>query len=236
MKHLFFSNQVTNNFLQLDEEESAHAQRVLRLKKGDSIWVTNGSGTLYACEITETAKKSVTAIIQSSTQHQRNVTGIHLAIAPTKNMDRLEWLVEKLVETGITGIHPVLCNHAERKVLKTERLHKIALMAMKQSQQYWLPEIHELTEYNSFLKSMNELKTEKLIAHCRKPGLPHIKNFIRAENPDYYILIGPEGDFSEAEINLALAAGWKEISLGETRLRTETAGLIACTAIHILTR
>ncbi|MFI5203436.1 MAG: 16S rRNA (uracil(1498)-N(3))-methyltransferase [Flavobacteriales bacterium] len=236
MKHLFYSNQISTDNLLLDEEESVHAQRVLRLKQGDRIWVTNGQGHLYECSITETGKKSITAAIHSSTTVEKPDLRIHLAIAPTKNMDRLEWLVEKLVETGITSITPVLCSHAERKVVKTDRLKKIALTAMKQSQQYWLPEIKELTNLGDFVSSLKVNHAKKLIAHCRNPSIPYIKEYISKDCMEYWILIGPEGDFAEPEIELALKNNWQEISLGETRLRTETAGLVACLAIHSFIR
>lgn len=212
----------------LDPEESRHATKVLRLVAGKEITVTDGKGSFYDCEIIEVHQKRTRLRIVKTTQLPRSTTYKHIAIAPTKNLDRIEWFVEKAVEFGVDELSFILCHNSERKVLKTERLEKKAISAMKQSLKAYLPKINELQKFRSFM------------AHI-KADVKHIA-FVDFENPDLLsaniqsnknnlVLIGPEGDFTTEEVTIAIDAGFKKVSLGDARLRTETAGLAA---VHLL--
>jgi 16S rRNA (uracil1498-N3)-methyltransferase len=234
MKHLFYSSLHWQHEIRLDADESAHAIKVLRLVPGDEIYITNGKGNLFECRITQCKKTELIADIIKTLQIKRNQPDIHLAIAATKNSDRMEWLVEKVTEMGITTITPLICKHSERKVLKTERLHKMAVSAIKQSRQCWLPVVNELTTYENFINEVTQNAATKLIAHCKKNNLPFISQFVLQQTVPYIACIGPEGDFDQTEIELALKSGFKEISLGTNRLRTETAGLTAVCALQTL--
>lgn len=206
----------------LSEEESAHACRVLRLKAGDEIELLNGKGDSFNAEITEAHPKKCSLKILDRNSHKKPNYDIHIAIAPTKNMERLEWFAEKTTELGITHITLILCKNNERKVVKTDRLEKILVSAMKQSKRKFLPFLSELTSFKDFIKD----NPQGLIAHCYDGEKTVVKNaWSKANSP---ILIGPEGDFTQEEVQLALQSGYKAIHLGENRLRTETAGLYAC--------
>ncbi|MCB9360940.1 MAG: 16S rRNA (uracil(1498)-N(3))-methyltransferase [Flavobacteriales bacterium] len=231
--NIFYTPNITatSNFV-LDETESKHAIKVLRLNQGDKICLVDGTGTFYTAEIINAhAKKCEVKIFEKNTE-ENNKPIIHIAIAPTKNNDRLEWFIEKTTEIGITTISPIICDHSERKVLKTERLEKRAISAMKQSLKATLPIINEAVSFKSFIDSTSE-NTEKYIAHCYDEHQQHLKE-IYTTGKDCLVLIGPEGDFSLQEIELALKNGFKPISLGKSRLRTETAGLIACNILNLL--
>ncbi len=214
----------------LPEEESKHAIKVLRMQVNDAIRITNGKGLLATALIQELGKKNCVLQIIESAQVDKPQPSINLAIAPTKNSDRLEWLVEKATELGIDNIYLLQCEHSERKVQKTERLEKIAVAALKQSQQCWLPLIHDVAPF----KQQIELPVigQKLIAHCHETP----KRFITESyipGSDVVLFIGPEGDFSENEVKLALGNGFQPISLGNNRLRTETAALFALAAVVV---
>ena len=206
------------------KDESKHLSKVLRKKAGDQITITNGKGLEWNGELTHVASNSTRAKKIDSYQHSVPEKQIHLAIAPTKSSNRMEWLIEKLTELGIASITPLLCKHSERKVTKALRFEKIAIAALKQSQQFYLPEIHPLISFSDFLKNNNQ---NAYIAHCQKsPKLnlhecPLNKNIIT-------LLIGPEGDFSQEEIDAAENVGIRSVSIGNHRFRTETAGLLAC--------
>ncbi len=210
----------------LSEDESAHCSRVLRLRPGDCITLIDGAGKMYNAELTLCGKSecaaTITGIIDSAYMRPYRC---HVAIAPTKNIDRFEWFVEKAVEFGIDEITPLLCDHSERKVLKLDRIEKIAISAAKQSGNLIVPAIHELTPFRTFVESAQA--DRKLIAHCE----PQEKVFLghNVERGQSVItLIGPEGDFSDQEIALALSRDFRPTSLGNTRLRTETAGVSVC--------
>ena len=221
----------TANFV-LDETESKHAIKVLRLKQGDTIWLVDGKGNFYIAEISnEHSKKCEVKILEKKIDTD-NKPNIRIAIAPTKNNDRLEWFIEKTTEIGITEVIPIICDHSERKVLKTERLEKRAISAMKQSLKANLPLIKEPISFKAFLNSL-DYQTEKYIAHCNDESQKHLKD-IYQPGKDCLILIGPEGDFSKNEIEMALNNGFTPVSLGKSRLRTETAGLVACNIINLL--
>jgi 16S rRNA (uracil1498-N3)-methyltransferase len=225
---LFFSNEIFETHLFLKIEESGHCIKVLRKTNGDVIKVIDGKGNLYEGPIEiENKNKPVKVHILSKTHFEASKfqSRFHLVIAPTKNADRMEWLVEKAVEMGIASITFVHCEHSERTNLRLDRIEKIAIAALKQSQQYWLPKITIPIPFKNYLEQF-PADENCFIAHCadgekNKFGIKPIKDSCR-------ILIGPEGDFSESEIKLALAAGYKHVSLGASRLRTETAALYAC--------
>ena len=217
----------------LSEEESAHCVRVLRYSAGDEILITDGRGTTYTARITNPHPKHCDfEIISREKQQPHHAFHLHIAIAPTKNIERLEWCVEKCVEIGVDEITPLLCRFSERKQLRTDRLEKIILSAAKQSLTPYLPVLHELTPYDEFIKrqalSRNDKRqTQNFIAHCYNDEKRLLKDVIE-RGRDVLVLIGPEGDFSEQEVADALAHGFIPVSLGNSRLRTETAGVVAC--------
>jgi 16S rRNA (uracil1498-N3)-methyltransferase len=222
--HIFYDPHIATEAKDhiLSEEESAHACRVLRLKTGDEIELLNGKGDSFKAVISDAHPKKCVLRILDRMSHQKPDYSVHIAIAPTKNMERLEWFAEKTTELGITHITLLLCKNNERKVVKTDRLEKILVSAMKQSKRKFLPILTELIPFKDFIKE----NPKGLIAHCYNGE----KSFISEswEKLNFPILIGPEGDFSMDEVELALKSGFKAIHLGENRLRTETAGLYAC--------
>lgn len=213
----------------LSEEESGHCVRVLRYSAGDEILITDGKGSTYTARITNPHPKHCDfEIIGREKQEPHHAFHLHIAIAPTKNIERLEWCIEKCVEIGVDEITPLLCRFSERKQLRTDRLDKIILSAAKQSLTPYLPVLHELTPYDAFIRSQkSDVRTQKFIAHCYKEDKRVLKDEIE-RGKDVLVLIGPEGDFSEQEVAEALAAGFIPVSLGNSRLRTETAGVVAC--------
>ena len=233
--HRFYADDIAETLV-LPEEESRHAARVLRLAEGDEVEVVDGHGMLYRCRIALShPKRTAVEIVERLPQPPHWGAKIVLAIAPTKNMDRLEWAAEKCTEMGIDRIIPVLCEHSERKVLKCERLAKILVAAMKQSLKATLPELDELTPLSELLSA--PFDGQKFIAYCDM-SLPREQrlDFAREYRPeaDALILIGPEGDFSPAEVEAALQAGFVPVSLGQSRLRTETAAVYACATTHAI--
>jgi 16S rRNA (uracil1498-N3)-methyltransferase len=233
--HLFYTPDIASDNYTLNEEESRHAVKVLRLKTGDHIQLINGSGGFYEAEITDDHQKRCTVKVRSKqTEYNKRNWKLHIAVAPTKNIDRMEWFIEKATEIGIEEITPLDCEKSERTIIKPERLNKVAVSAIKQSMKAYLPKIAELSEFKKFMASAKEFSGEKFIAHCHsRESLPHIKTLYTPQQ-NALILIGPEGDFSSSEVKLAIENGFKEISLGQSRLRTETAALYACAVINIL--
>lgn len=208
---------------QLNEEESRHACKVLRMKNGDQLYLLNGRGALFTAEILDAQTKKCRLKIHSFEQQQLLGKEVHIAVAPTKNMDRIEWFVEKATEIGVTEISWILCKNSERKIVKNERMEKIAVSAMKQSKRLFLPKINELTTLKEFLK----MHPEGAIAHCFEgEKQTTIREIFKSHN--FPVLIGPEGDFSREEVELLTKNAYKGITLGENRLRTETAALVAC--------
>lgn len=240
--HLFYAPEASITGL-LPAEEASHAVRVLRLAEGDHIFVTDGMGFFHEAEITIASPKQCHISIVNSTPGEQTWLGeIHLAVAPTKNMDRMEWLAEKATEIGINSFTFLNCQNSERRVLKTERITKIVISAMKQSHKAHLPAVNEMTDFKKFLAQAFD--GEKFIAHCHNMGenteaanhLPSLDNLLRQNNDKNrkcLILIGPEGDFSLEEVRMAEAAGFQSISLGRSRLRTETAALAAVHIAHL---
>ena len=219
----------------LSEEESAHCVRVLRYTAGDEILITDGMGTTYTARITNPHPKHCDfEILSREKQEKHHAFHLHIAVAPTKNIERMEWAIEKCVEIGVDEITPLLCRFSERKQLRTDRLEKIILSAAKQSLTPYLPVLHELTPYDEFIKvQRDKVQCTKYIAHCYKEDKHVLKDEIE-RGRDVLVLIGPEGDFSEQEVKDALSAGFIPVSLGNSRLRTETAAVVAChTAILI---
>jgi len=209
-----------------DKEESKHIIRVLRKKEGDTLFVTNGCGTLFETRISLASDRHCLTEIVSYTDQAHTPFRLHLAVAPTKMNERYEWFLEKATEIGIHEITPIICDHSERKVVKIERFEKIIQSAMKQSLQFHLPKLNDPISLKEFLKQDHE--GDLYIAHCEEDQEKQLlKNSIQpAQN--YLLLVGPEGDFSPSEIKIALEKGFKPVSLGHTRLRTETAALVAC--------
>ena len=235
---LFYSPDITPaGYCTLDTEESRHAVRVLRLRIGDEINVTDGRGALYQCKIVQadTEECIVESVSPLSTLHSPLST-LHLAVAPTKNPSRMEWLVEKAVEIGVSEITLLQCDHSERTFLKIERLEKLAISAMKQSLHTILPKINPAVNITDWLTAgdSSAVAKQRLIAHCEadKPRTP-IANTLKP-GIDTVVLIGPEGDFSNEEIAMALEHGFQPVSLGPSRLRTETAALYAITAFNLI--
>lgn len=219
--------------LTLPESDSAHCVRVLRMREGDELEAVDGRGTLYRCVLAGAHPKHATVSIVGAEPLPKVWQGnITIAIAPTKHNDRMEWLVEKLVEIGVDRIVPLRCRYSERKDINVERLEKIAVSAMKQSLKATLPVIDPMTPYGTFLDSCHD--GQRFIAYC-DPEIPR-RLLSREYRPgmDTTILIGPEGDFSKEEITRALDDGWIPVTLGDNRLRTETAALVACDTCHIV--
>jgi len=212
-------------FFHLGIEESHHAIHVMRLIKGDKIWITNGKGELWEAEIIKAHPKSCEIQLITVLRTPFRNYQVHLGIAPTKNIDRLEWFLEKATEIGIDSIHPYICQNSERRQINAERLEKVLISAMKQSGQSNLPILHELKPFQKFLD--HERSGEKWIAHCRTHERLPIGEVIRlSESRVFHVLIGPEGDFTEEEIQMANSKGFIGIHLGNNRLRTETAALL----------
>lgn len=229
---LFYVPEITENEILLDEVESKHAIRVLRLKTGEKVQVVDGKGGFYTAEIIDTnPKKSRLRIIEAKKNHGKSDFYLHIAIAPTKNNDRFEWFLEKATEIGIDEITPLICEHSERKTIKPDRLEKIVVSAMKQSLKTWLPKLNPMVSLHEFIKR-NDTPI-KFIAHCNEGTKPHLKNEVE-KGKNILVLIGPEGDFSPEEVNLARMNGFREISLGNSRLRTETAGIVACHIVNLI--
>ena len=226
---LFYLENPENEII-LSSEESKHATKVLRKKEGDILNFTDGKGGFYKAEITlADSRKCRLKIVSSDQKEKQHNYHLHIAIAPTKNMDRFEWFLEKATEIGIDEITPIICSRSERKVIKTERCTRILLSAMKQSLKYHLPKLNEAINLNDFIKQ--DFKGNKYIAHCEDEEKKELKKVNKTDK--YLILIGPEGDFNQKEIDLALQKQFKAVSLGTSRLRTETAGIIAAHTINI---
>ncbi|MCC8147238.1 MAG: 16S rRNA (uracil(1498)-N(3))-methyltransferase [Bacteroidales bacterium] len=217
---------------ELPESESQHCIRVLRKQAGDSIDITDGKGFFYQAIIQDAHPKHCkVSIIKSTPAPLYWTSRIEIAVAPTKNTDRTEWFVEKATEIGINKVIFLKTRYSERKEIKSERFHKIMVSAMKQSMKATLPELQEMTDFRKFITQ--DFNGRKFIAHCQTGNKTLLSSaYKKAEN--VLILIGPEGDFSEEEVSLALQNGFEAISLGESRLRTETAALTACQTIHIV--
>lgn len=221
----------------LSEEESKHAIRVLRLTQGEKIHLVDGRGGLYETEIIDAHPKRTTLRVLSVQENFGKLSyEVHLAVAPTKNIDRIEWFLEKATEVGLTSYTPIICEHSERKEVKVERLEKVAIAAMKQSLKAYLPTVKPAITFNKFIQEAAQDKEISMgIAHCVDSEKKYISTSFSSKGK-YLILIGPEGDFSEKEISQAIEAGFVPLSLGEARLRTETAALTSVIEVSLLNR
>lgn len=232
---LFFNTDITETTqnITFDKIESKHIVRVLRKKENDLLHITNGKGLLFTAAITIANDKKCLAEITNVTHQPKHWNYyLHIAIAPTKNNDRLEWFLEKATEIGIDEITPIICSNSERKIVKMERLQKIIQAATKQSLQMVLPKLNEPVKLNDFIVS--NTKGTLFIAHCEEDSKKTLLKNTLEKSEKTTILIGPEGDFSEKEIDLALQNNYTPISLGESRLRTETAALVAVHTVALV--
>jgi len=230
--HIFYAPDISGNLYTLNEDESKHCIRVLRLDVGDEITIVDGNGGLFKTRIVQPEpKRCQVEVYETIHEFEKRNHYLHIAIAPTKNIERFEWFLEKATEIGIDEITPLLCEHSERKVVNKERLEKIIVSAMKQSIKAYLPKLNQMVPYKQFIQAKNE--GDLFIAHCYKKELTHLKNEVKL-NQKSTILIGPEGDFSPEEVSMALQHCYEEISLGSSRLRTETAGIVACHITNLI--
>lgn len=229
--HVFYTPDIQTK-TELPEEEAQHCIRVLRLTAGDEITLTDGKGNFYRAEISAaTNKRCLVNIIETIYQEPLWPCRLHIAMAPTKNMDRNEWFAEKATEIGFDELTFLNCRFSERKVIKTERIEKILVSAIKQSLKARLPVLNEMTDFDKFIA--RNFRGQKFIAHCYEGEKPLLRDVLQ-KGEDALVLIGPEGDFSEEEVKKAIEKGFIPISLGKSRLRTETAALVACHTMNLM--
>ena len=229
--HRFFCQNIEAGML--GEEETGHALRVLRLGTGDIIQLLDGNGTSALAEIIDESKRGLRFQVKSVLKNKIVTPDLHIAIAPTKNIDRFEFFLEKTCEIGIRKVIPIRTRNSERKEIKLDRLQKNLISAMKQSGHYYLPELTELTDFKQLLKSELSGYQQKFIAHCENDQEKQLLSDLLMPAKKTLILIGPEGDFTPEEINLAKESGFVPVSLGNSRLRTETAGIVACVTAQL---
>lgn len=217
---------------ELPEEEAQHCIRVLRLKQGEEICLTDGKGYFYKAVIEAVAgKRCLVKICETIRQESLWSGHLHIAMAPTKNMDRTEWFAEKATEVGLNELSFLNCRFSERKVIKNERIEKILVSAIKQSLKAELPVLNEMVDFNKFIEK--DFKGQKFIAHCHEGEKPLLKDVLR-KGENALVMVGPEGDFSVEEVERAVAKGFVPVSLGKSRLRTETAALVACHTLNLI--
>ena len=214
---------------ELTKDDVQHAVRVLRMLAGDQIWLMDGKGTFYEAEITAASNhRCAYRIVKEMPQRPTWQGHLHLAVAPTKLNDRIEWLAEKATEIGFDELSFLDCQFSERHVIKTERIEKIVISAMKQSRKAWRTQVNEMLDFSSFVKQQHG--GQRFICHCYEGDKPYLLDVLQP-GEDATVLIGPEGDFSVSEVRLAESLGYQPVSLGESRLRTETAALVA---VHMM--
>ncbi len=233
---LFFDPDIREPQHILREEESKHAARVLRLAAGDTLHVVNGQGDLFICELLEAHQKHCALKVlekKSGLGHLKQA--LHIAVAPTKSNDRFEWFLEKSTEIGISEITPIICEHSERKLVKQERMTRVIVAAMKQSLKAWIPKLNDQSKFKEFVTSaaIREFNGQKFIAHCEGDKRIELHEALKKGEASL-ILIGPEGDFSPNEVELAQREGFSPITFGNNRLRTETAAIVACHTVNLL--
>jgi 16S rRNA (uracil1498-N3)-methyltransferase len=226
---LFYGTDIDGNVVTLSEQESAHCVRVLRMNRGDAIQVTDGNGHLFSGTIQLAHDKRTTVEITETTRQPQSSYHLHLYVALTKHADRLEWMLEKCVEMGLASFTPLITHRTERKNIRVDRLEMIALSAMKQSLKAWLPVVHPAAKVADAFKQAGS--GTKLIAHCANDEQKIVLSEIKADK-EVHIFIGPEGDFTLDEVSSAMEQGFQQVSLGPSRLRTETAGLTACSWMY----
>ena len=235
----YFYVSEANALTELPQEEAAHALRVLRLKAGDEIFLMDGRGVFCRAEVTATSNKHCNYRILQALPQEKTWRGhIHLAMAPTKMMERVEWMAEKATEIGFDELSFLNCQFSERRQLRKDRVEKIVVSAMKQSRKAWKPQVNDMVAFSDFIRQ--ERKGRRFIAHCYeeigKKDLFEQLESMKADEDEVTVLIGPEGDFSVEEVRLAMANGYESISLGQSRLRTETAALAAVMMIQLRMR
>jgi len=223
----------TTTQIKFDKEESRHISKVLRKQMGDTIQLTNGKGFFFTATISDNSLKKAAATIISYREQPSLPYQLHLAVAPTKLNDRYEWFLEKATEIGVSEITPIICEHSERKIIKTERYNKIIQSAMKQSFKAHLPILHPPISLNEFLSKTKKISNKKYIAHCKEIEKTNLKEQLRPKE-NCIIIIGPEGDFSSNEIEKARNNNFAPITLGGSRLRTETAAIVACHSVSFI--
>ncbi len=229
---LFYSTQIIDNIITLNEGESLHCIKTLRHKQGDKISITDTKGNLFKAEIIdEDSRKTIAEIIEKA-EYQIPDYNLHIAVAPTKNPDRIEWFIEKATEIGISEFTPIICRHSEKKHINISRIERIMVAAAKQSLKCFFPTINPATSFSEIIK-INSF-SNKFIATCNTEIASKNIKEVYTKNSDTLILIGPEGDFNNEEINFAIQNGFQPINLGKNRYRTETAALIACAAIRFI--
>jgi len=230
--HWFYTPNISGKTYTLNEQESKHCTRVLRLQENDIIYLTNGTGTLFTAKIIQAnPKRTLVTIIKTEENYHKKNYKLHLAVAPTKLNDRYEWFLEKATEIGIDEITPIICEHSERTKIKPERYNKVLEAAMKQSYKSYHPKLNELTRFSDFIKQADA--QTKVIAHCLEGKKQNLKEIIQPKT-DILIVIGPEGGFSMNEIEKALELDFIASTLGNTRLRTETAAIVACHSVSFI--
>lgn len=231
MDTIFYCPNIRTN-PEMPDTESQHCARVLRMKEGDPLLITDGKGFFYRAQLLQANPKSCIVVIEEELPQPKDWNfDLHIAFAPTKKLDRMEWFVEKATEIGIDIFSPLNCRYSERKHINAARLEKIMVSAMKQSQKCRLPQFDEMIKFEAFIKQPFE--GQKFIAHCYDSPKETLSQICRKDT-DTLILIGPEGDFSEEEVAKSIKYGFTPISLGESRLRTETAALVACHTVQLI--
>ena len=232
---LFYQPHITqlDNEVNFDKDESRHLIRVLRKTVGDQVFVTDGAGWLYEVQVVVADEKRSKGKIVNQTKYQSPKASLKIGIAPTKLNERFEWFLEKVTEIGINRVSPIICDRSERKVIKLPRMQRIIVSAAKQSLKYNFPQLEEPSSFKQFLQLAQWPEDSQLfIAHCGDGERRSLKTEL-APGKSAVILIGPEGDFSPEEVGLAIEAGFVPVSLGESRLRTETAGIVACHTFNL---
>lgn len=233
---LFYAPEISLPRYTLPEEESKHCVRVLRMTVGDELHLTDGKGNMYRCKVvSDNVKRCEVEVVETWPEYERMSYGLTMCVAPTKNIDRFEWFLEKATEIGISEVYPLECDHSERRQIKLEREEKVITAAVKQSLKAYHPVLHDLTSVRDIIAM--DFEGEKYIAHCDSSfgERPYLGNLVE-KGANTLILIGPEGDFSKEEINFALQNGFKAISLGRERLRTETAAVVATTVVATINK
>lgn len=230
--HTFYTPDIREKTYQLDKQESRHCINVLRLQEGDKIILIDGKGGYHLAKIKmPDVNKCTVEIIRSKTEYGKRDYKLHIAIAPTKNIKRFEWFLEKVTEIGIDEITPLICQRSERKTIRYERLEKVIVSAIKQSVKAYKPKLNKLVNYKDFVSLKHPFI--KLIAHCNEKARPEL-NEIVSKGTDILILIGPEGDFTFEEINFAEKKGFLSVQMGKSILRTETAGIVSCITVNLV--
>lgn len=229
--HYFFSRNIQDGFIYFSPEEAIHIQKSLRLPAGKEVQIMDGKGTKYICSLENTKGRSLRGVIRQRVELPARTCALHIAISPVKQMSRLEWFLEKSVEIGVESITPVWCHRSVRANIKTTRLEKVAISALKQSGQYFLPIINPSKKFTEYIDDHHAVENRYIA--CCKEQLPLLSCCLPAGSPSI-VCIGPEGDFTPEEVDRALERGFTPVSLGNFRLRTETAGIYVCSIVKTL--